>query len=287
MFSSPVNSESSTDSNSPTGRSLYAYQCHRQHKHVYTTEVNNNKYFVNGNPAKPAPIEFKPPFNQKTSPFLRKPLDEYALGQILPSLPTSPAPPPATSKKEPVAYIRIWTELYDVYTKIEKVNEVIALSPCNAPFFKRLMLTHSIQIIYNENYHLISNMVQLLTWTPECRFMISARGFCEDFMTFLKTLPRINSVCFRDVCSNESIDFADLLKLLTNVDELEIDMRHIKYKEDIGIILQKWSRPATLKKFILHNVVRGVSAAAVQKFCQDKVKPGGVISVTYEKYPKQ
>uniref|UniRef100_A0AC34G4K9 Uncharacterized protein n=1 Tax=Panagrolaimus sp. ES5 TaxID=591445 RepID=A0AC34G4K9_9BILA len=281
MFSSPVNSESGTDSHSPTGRSLYAFQCHRHHKHVY--EVNNNN-LVNGKPVRPAPIEYKPPSNQNASPFLRKPLDEYAL---LPPLPSASTPKPKITQKSPVASIRIWTEFYDVYTKIDKVTDVIALSPWNGAFFKRLLLTHSIHVDYNEDYRLICNMLQLLTWTPECRFVLSARGFCEDFMKFLKTFPRLNSVCFRDVCSNESIYFAELLKLLTNVDELELDMRHIRCQGDVGIILAQWERPATLKKFILHNLVRGLSTSAVEQFCKEKVVPGGLISVTYEKYPKQ
>uniref|UniRef100_A0A914QNX0 Uncharacterized protein n=1 Tax=Panagrolaimus davidi TaxID=227884 RepID=A0A914QNX0_9BILA len=230
------------------------------------------------------------------SPFLRGPpmscvtLDFLQPPPLPPAATASSSLSVATKKKEyvPVSYIRIWTVLYDVYTKIDKCVDVVVLAPHNTKFFQRLIATNIIHITYCENYPILSNMLALLNWTDSCRFFLSARGFCEDFITFLKTLPRINAVCFRDVCSNESIFFDQLLNLLTNADELEIDMRHIKYNEDPGIILMQWKRPPTLKKFILYNLVKGtVSSSAVKQFCKEKVIPGGQINVTYEKYPKQ
>uniref|UniRef100_A0AC35GSD4 Uncharacterized protein n=1 Tax=Panagrolaimus sp. PS1159 TaxID=55785 RepID=A0AC35GSD4_9BILA len=189
-------------STSPPEQTIYSYQFHsqiRNAKYMNYDEINNNKNnLINGKIFPSAPIEFKPaPSNEKISPFLCDPpmsvtLDFLQPPPLPPAATTSSSSSVATKKKEyvPVSYIRIWTELYDVYTKIDKCVDVVVLAPHNTKFFQRLIATNTIHITYCENYPLLSNMLALLNWTNSCRFFLSARGFCEDFITFLKTLPR-------------------------------------------------------------------------------------------------
>uniref|UniRef100_A0AC35GHN6 Uncharacterized protein n=1 Tax=Panagrolaimus sp. PS1159 TaxID=55785 RepID=A0AC35GHN6_9BILA len=198
MFPSPVNNSNSdttgsdVSTTSPPGQTICSYQRRsqiRNAKYMNYGEINNNRNKM----IPSAPIEFKPaPSNVKMSPFLRLPPMNVTLDSLQPPPPAATASSSSSvaTKSVPVSYIRIWTELYDVYTKIDQCVDIVALAPHNTRFFQRLIATNMIHITYAENYPILLNMLELLNWTDSCRFILSSRGFCEDFITFLKTLPR-------------------------------------------------------------------------------------------------